>query len=216
MKARDLIQRVRAELRPGSNDNAFVTMIERGAAPRAAIRMFAAEEHHVVSSDTRTFLTLATKASEPRARDFFMSLAAGEAASSALLPPFANAAGMSSDELLAYEPSAGCQAFSAYEAWLAMNGETTDVILAYLLNISEWDGSCARMATGLRQHYGFGDEACGFVDFFATPDGELEDQAVAAVQAALDAGWRPKHAVRYGRLLQAYDAQFWATLVAAA
>jgi hypothetical protein len=60
----------------------------------------------------------------------------------------------------------------------------------------------------MREHYGFDDEACGFFDFFATPTPEIEEQAVAAI----DAGHRTDEAFTYGRLFQSYELMFWNTI----
>jgi hypothetical protein len=52
-----------------------------------------------------------------------------------------------------------------------------------------------------------------FFDFFGTPSPELEEQAVAAVQAAMDAGrLSEKDARTHARLFQSYELDFWNTL----
>lgn len=113
----------------------------------------------------------------------------------------------------AYEPSAGCQAYPAYVAWLALNGDPADVAIALYANFAAWGGYCATIAGALRTRYGFADEACGFFDFFALPAPALKDQAVAAVQEGLDDGHVTlPAALRHGRLLQAYETMFWNAL----
>ncbi|MFI7115189.1 hypothetical protein [Amycolatopsis sp. NPDC049868] len=65
----------------------------------------------------------------------------------------------------------------------------------------------------MRERYGFDDEACAFFDFFGAPSPELEDLAVRAVQAALDAGeLSEKDARTHARLFQSYELDFWNTL----
>ncbi|GHE02763.1 hypothetical protein [Streptomyces alanosinicus] len=98
-------------------------------------------------------------------------------------------------------------------SWLALNASPADVVLALTANFSAWGGYCARIATGLRTHYGFGDEACAFFDFFAEPAPDLDAQAASAVQAGLDSGTLdPDSAHTYGTLLQKYESMFWSTL----
>jgi hypothetical protein len=97
-------------------------------------------------------------------------------------------------------------------AWLALNAEPAAAVLAILANFAAWGEYCATIAAGLRKHYGFDDEACGFFDFFATPVPELEEQALAAVQAGLDSGVPLDAARDHGRLLQSYELLFWNTL----
>jgi hypothetical protein len=54
-----------------------------------------------------------------------------------LLERFAAAVGLGPD----YEPLAGCQAYPAYVAWLALNGSPADVALAFLANLESWGRS---------------------------------------------------------------------------
>ena len=111
-----------------------------------------------------------------------------------------------------YEPRPGCQAYPSFVAWLALNAEPAAAVLAILANFAAWGDYCGRISSALRKHYGFDDEACGFFDFFATPVPELEEQAVAAVQAGLDSGVPLDAAKDHGRLLQSYELMFWNTL----
>ncbi|WP_327405722.1 hypothetical protein [Streptomyces sp. NBC_01288] len=103
----------------------------------------------------------------------------------------------------------GCQSYPAYVAWLALNANPTDVVLALTSNFAEWGGYCSTIASALREDYAFTDEACGFFDFFAEPAPELDEKAAAAMRA----GQVDDELVRrYSRLLKYYEASFWNTL----
>jgi hypothetical protein len=215
--ARDLLETVRYRLAPEDDENRLVPLIASGQAPVSTIAALAAEEYHIVASDRRSFLALAARAAsaEPdgaaegvAAASFFSTLAQGESLAFATLPALAAAAGMDGAALRDYQPQAGCQAYPAYVAWLALNGEPAEVVLAMVANFAAWGGYCATLAGGLREHYGFDDEACGFFDFFATPAPELEEQALAAVHAEASLAL----ALRYGQLLQSYELMFWNSL----
>ncbi len=212
MSAGDLLETVRRELAPAEGENELVALVAEGRASRAALAALAAEQRYVISSDRRSFQFLAGRSVEPAAAGFFGTLAAGEDLAYAKLPALAAAAGLDEAALDAYEPTAGCQAYPAYVSWLALHGEPAEVVLALSANFAAWGGYCATIAQALREKYGFDDEACGFFDFFATPAPELDEQAVAAVRAALDAGEPLARAKRYGRLLQSYELMFWRTL----
>jgi len=213
LSARELLESVRAELAPTESENRLVPLIERGDAPPAVFGTLAAEESHIVRSDWRSLHLLASRSTEQTAREFFAGLAQGEGLALAKLPALAAAGGMDEEALLAYEPMAGCQAYPAYFAWLALNGETAAVIVGVVANFAAWSDYCARIATAMREKYGLDDEACGFFDFFATPVPEAVDQAVAAVQAGIDAGHCDEGAARrYGRLFQSYELMFWNTI----
>jgi TENA/THI-4/PQQC family protein len=211
--ARELLESIRDELRPAESENRLVPLIERGAAPAAVFGTIAAEESHICRSDWRTMHLLATRAGEPTAREFFAGLAQGEGMALKMLPALAAAGGMDQAALDAYEPMPGCQAYPAYFSWLALNGEPADVIVGVVANFAAWGDYCGRIAAAMREKYGLDGDACGFFDFFATPIPEAIEQAIAAVQAGMDAGRSDERvARRYGRLFQAYELMFWNTI----
>jgi thiaminase len=209
--ARELLDAVRAELAPRDAENRLVPLIADGTAPRSVFAAIAAEEMHIVPSDWRSLHTLAARSDTPAARSYFGGLAGGEEAALAKLAPLATATGLDDDAAKAHEPRPGCQAYPAYFAWLALNARPAEVAVALTANFGAWGTYCAAIARGMREHYGFDDEACGFFDFFATP--LPDDEAVAVVQAGLDAGALDQEAARrYARLFQSYELMFWNTL----
>ncbi|GAA5136652.1 thiaminase II/PqqC family protein [Pseudonocardia adelaidensis] len=213
--ARELLDAVRAELAPRDAENRLAPLIAGGTAPRSVFAAIAAEEMHIVPSDWRSLHTLAARCDGPPARSYFSGLASGEEAALARLAPLAAAAGLDDAATRAYEPRAGCQAYPAYFAWLALNASPGEVAVALTTNFGAWGTYCAAIARGMREHYGFGDDACAFFDFFATP--LPDDDAVAVVQAGLDAGTLDRDAARrYARLFQSYELMFWNTLADAA
>ncbi|MFI8893347.1 transcriptional regulator [Streptomyces paradoxus] len=212
--ARDLLRTTTAALAPDPNANPLVPRIAAGTAPRATLAALALEQSWVIPADRRAFEHLAVRsaAADPEAAAFFTALAQGEALAGERLVAFARACRA---QEASYEPLPGCQAYPAYVAWLALNAAPADVVLALTANFSAWGGYCGTIATALREHYGFSDEACAFFDFFAEPSPDLDRLATAAVEAALDAGRLDEgRAHTYGRLLQTYEAMFWDALSA--
>jgi thiaminase len=210
--ARDLLASAREALAPGDGDNRLAPLIATGRAPREVFTVIAAEEWRIVRSDWRAFLTLASRADERNARELFAGLAAGEGVALGKVAELATAVGLDDAGLRAYRPKAGCQAYPAYLTWLAVSAEPADVVVALMANLAAWGGYCATLGTAMREHYGFDDAACGFFDFFATPAPEVEEQAVAALQAAMDAGRQTEEAFTYGRLFADYELMFWNTI----
>lgn len=210
--AGSLLAELQAVLKPEHRENRLVPLIASGDAPLSVIGALAAEEHRIVTSDWRSFLTLAARSEEPAGRAFFGALAQGEGLALPMLAPLATACGMNEQAVRDYRPLPGCQAYPAYLAWLALNADPAAAALAILTNFAAWGTYCATIAEALRKHHNVPDEACAFFDFFATPVPELEEQATAAVQAALDAGRPLNEAKEHGRLLQAYELMFWNTL----
>jgi hypothetical protein len=190
--------------------NPLVARIAAGTAPRETLATLALEQHRVIPADRRAFLHLAQRTeATPEASAFFEFLAEGEAVAGERLIAFAEACGADAIRLRTYEPLPGCQAYPAYVAWLALNAEPTDVVVALTSNFGEWGGYCATIAAALRERYGFTEEACGFFDFFAEPSPELERRATAAMQASkVNEG----SVTTYRTLLKAYEASFWNTL----
>lgn len=212
--ARELLEDTTGKLAPDPHANRLLPLIARGAARRSTLAALAHEQRHVIAADRRAFLHLAERPDAgPESTAFFALLAESEALAQDRLGAYAAACGADEARAAAYEPLADCQAYPAYVAWLALNGSPADVVLALSANFATWGGYCATIAEALRRHYGFDDEAFGFFDFFAAPAPELERSALTAVQAGLDAGRIGETEVlRYGRLLQSYEAKFWHAL----
>jgi len=210
--ARELLESARRELAPGEHDNRLVPLIAQGAASREALAALAAEQQRIIASDWRSFLVLASRSPDPAAGAFFVDLAQGEVLALEKLSQYAAACGLGEQALREYQPRAGCQAYPSYIAWLALNGEPSDVVLAVVANFSAWGAFCATVAQALRAHYGFDDAGCAFFDFFAAPAPDGDEPALAVVQAGLDAGRVTGQARKYGRLLQSYELMFWNTL----
>lgn len=211
-----VLDAVAARLAPDPAANPLVPRFADGTANRSAITALALEQRSVIPADRRSFLHLAERsaaAGEAECADFFRTLAEGETFAFDRLGALLAACGVEQAEADAYEPLAGCQAYPAYVAWLALNGSPADVVLALTANFAAWGAYCATLARALVTHYGFSEEACGFFAFFAEPAPDLERQALAAVRAGLDRGLDPTgSALRYGKLLQRYEAMFWEAL----
>ncbi|ONI73052.1 transcriptional regulator [Actinosynnema sp. ALI-1.44] len=206
---RQVLSQTQQELTPPPGANRLLPLVADWRAPVSAIAALAAEERHIIASDRRAFLALADRAEDPATRQFFGFLADGESLALDLLTPLAEATGA---DMTTYTPQAGCQAYPAYVASLALNASPVDALLALFANFAAWGEYCAEISQSLRVNYGFDDRTCGFFDFFAKPAPELEQHALAAIQTALDKGWRPDEARRHGRLLLAYELMFWNTI----
>ncbi|KUF16995.1 hypothetical protein [Streptomyces silvensis] len=216
----ELLAGATAELAPEPHANPLVPLVAEGRADRAALAALALEQCRIIPADRRSFLHLAARAADaelPACADFFGVLAEGESVALDRLGPLLAACGSDEDAVAAYVPTAGCQAYPAYVAWLALNAEPADAVLALTANFAAWGGYCADLATALRGRYGFSDEACGFFDFFAGPAPDLDRAVLAALQEGLDLErLTPAAALRQGRLLQDYEAMFWTSLAARA
>jgi thiaminase len=214
--AASLLQQVRAELEPverSVRDHPFLTALAEGEVPRDRLVDLAAEQQVIIASDRRSFAVLAGRFPEPPAGDLFLQLAQGEGTALEHLAGFARWLGHDPASLGRREPSAGGQAYTAFVAWLALNGSATDVALAFLANLAAWGENCGRVSAALRDRHGAGPDATAFFDFFATPAPGFQDHALAVVDAGLAAGDHPDSARRAARLLQSYELMFWDSLL---
>ncbi|MFI9719836.1 transcriptional regulator [Streptomyces sp. NPDC052396] len=212
--ARDVLAEAVRRLAPDTGANRLVPLIAAGRAPLETIAALALEQHHIIPADRTGYRLLRDRcAQRPAEAAYFAALVQGEDLALERLPALLAACGQDEATIAAHEPRAGCQAYPAYTAWLALNADPVDVVVAVTANFAAWSGYCATVAGALRTHYGFTDEACGFFGLFAAPDPEGERRAVAAVTAGLEAGrFTPVLAHRYGRLLQSYELMFWNAL----
>ncbi|WP_368397328.1 transcriptional regulator [Streptomyces sclerotialus] len=211
--ASDVLDTAVRELTPAPGANPLVPAIAAGEAPREVFATLALEQHHVITSDRRSFRHLAGRAAaEPPVAAFFTHLADGERIVLEHVRTLATACGLKEQETAGYEPRPGCQAYPAYAAWLALGAEPADAVLAFAANFRAWGDYCRAVGQAMRHRYGFTDEACAFFDFFATPAPDLTDRALTALRHGLDSGALDiPLAHRYGRLLQAYEEMFWRT-----
>jgi thiaminase len=209
---RELLDQARSDLTEverSIREHPFLDALESGRAPRGALEALAGEQRFVIASDRRSFAQLTARFPADPAGAFFLSMAEGEGLALGLLQDFATAVGVDETSLAAYEPSPDCQAYPAFVAWLALNGSSTDVALAFLANLAAWGANCGRVADALRRRFGLDEAAVAFFTFFASPPPGFEQRALTVIEAGLAAGDDPRRARRATRLLQAYELRFW-------
>ncbi len=213
--ARELIAETRAQLKAVEDKlfaHPYLSAVEEGRINREKLRLFAGEQYYVINSDLRSVALLVSRQGHGPNRDFFLGALQGEAAARDALLAFAEALKMSENDLRAYEPKPGCQAYPAYVAWLAAYGSAADFAAAFLVNLPAWGSSCARMSAALKGTYGLSSEAVAFFDLFAAPAPEFEADSLRVIQDGLDRGVDPRASARAARLIQAYELMYWDTL----
>lgn len=206
MSAPELLEELRRQLAPVEQAIRSHRYLA-AAPPKESLRAFAGEQYAILRSDRRSFANLAARFPEPPTGDFFMGLAQGEGEALVRLLALAASLGIDEAGLADYEPKAGCQAYTAYVSWLALNGSRADLALALLANLAAWGENCRRLA-GLLEGRG----EISFFEFFAQPGPGFEELALAVADLGLAAGDSPARARRCARLLQAYELLFWDTL----
>ena len=213
--ARELIAETRAQLKAVEDKlfaHPYLSAVEEGRITKEKLRLFAGEQYRIINSDLRSVALLVSRQGGAPNRDFFLGALQGEAAARDALLAFTKALEMSEDDLRAYEPKPGCQAYPAYVAWLASYGSAADFAAAFLANLPAWGSSCARMSAALKSKYGLSSEAVAFFDLFAAPAPEFEADSLRVIQDGLDRDVDPRGVARAARLIQAYELMYWDTL----
>jgi len=213
--ARELIAETRAQLKAVEDKlfaHPYLSAVEEGRIAKEKLRLFAGEQYYIINSDLRSVALLVSRQGHGPNREFFLGALQGEAAAGDALLAFARALEMSEDDLRAYEPKPGCQAYPAYVAWLAVYGSAADFAAAFLVNLPAWGSSCARMSAALKGRYGLSPEAVAFFDLFAAPAPEFEADSLRVIQHGLDRGVDLRGVARAARLIQAYELMYWDTL----
>jgi hypothetical protein len=213
--ATDLLESLKEPLAPveeAIRSHRVLAALAAGEVSKERLRAVAGEQRRIITSDRRSFAYLAARFPASPAGDFFLGMSQGEGQALGLLDGYIAWLGIDEEWLRAYEPDPRAQAYPAYVSWLALNGSSSAVALAFLANLAAWGHNCGAVAGALRDAYGARDEAVAFFEFFATPPPDFEAGTLAVVQAGLDAGEDPAEARHAARLLQAYELSFWDAL----
>jgi len=209
---RDYLDAIRRELADDTSVNPYLALVSAAAVPRVRLGDFAAEQVQMRASDRRSFLYLAARATDPMGT-LFADFADAERRALDLLTIFTEALGRRV-ESGAGSQRAGCRAYPAFVAWLALNAQPVDAALAIVACRPAWTASLAGIGRALRERpdYRFDERACAFFDLVAAPDTHTDDQLMRMVTASVNTGQPPLQAAGYARMLASYQKMFWATL----
>ena len=213
--AQALVQTIGSELQTVEHQlrhHVYLQALEAGHIPPARLRCFVGEQSYIIPGDLRSIALLVSRCAHPTSQQFFRLVLEGEAAALDALEPLALAVGMTSAERLAYEPTPGAQAYSAYLAYLCLYATDAEVAAALSANFAAWGANCGRMAQALQQRYGLAAADVRFFMQFAVAPAEVSPQALAIIEAGLRHGVETRHITRAARMLQGYELLFWDTL----
>jgi thiaminase len=119
--------------------------------------------------------------------------------------------GVSSNKLEAYEPMAGCYAYTNYLTRLAVYGSDAEILTALLVDFPVWGANCGKMSSALKKNYGFTDSSCVFLDKFAAPlPEEFVNKSNKVIRSALPANEKVMRTA--ARLILDYELSFWDTI----
>jgi len=209
--ALQLIEKIRSDLKPVDErilGHPYLRALDEGRVPLDSLKMFAGQQHHIISSDLRSIALILSREGMRPSRHFLMKVLQGEAAAMDALHAFAETLALKISDLDSFEPLPSAHAYCAFVAWLSLYGSDAELAGALLVNFPAWGANCGRMRAALREKYGFAPLALSFFDLFADMP-SFEQEAVAIVQNALDRGISARLIHRAARMLQGYELMFW-------
>lgn len=215
---RHVIENVRRQLQSLNTrilNHPYLQAIETGQIARERLRLFAAQQAHIIESDLRSLALMVARSRSETARAFFLELLEGERAALQALGIFAAAVALAPATPDADEPLPGAFAYSAYVAWLSLYGSEAEFTGALLINLPVWGANCGRMAAALKTVYDLADTDVAFFTLFATAPPGFEERAASVVAEGLSLGVLPAQIHRAAVLLQGYELLFWDTVAQA-
>ena len=218
MKAKDVVKRVREELRAVDEDlvrHPYFAALRAGTVSREALKAFPGHQYHMGFADTRSVAALVERFGDTSHVDFYNGLLQAMLAEREPIRALGAKLGMRVADLEAYPIRPDGFAYSAYMAWLTAYASAAETVCGLFVNLPVWGENCGQMAAALRDQYGFTSDDTRFLDSFAHIP-SFEDVALAIIQDGLDAGVPDTHIIRAARLIQGYERMFWDAMLAVA
>jgi len=216
--ALQLVEKIRSDLKPLEEKilgHPYLRALEDGRVALDLLKVFAGQQHHIISSDLRSIALILSREGMRPSRRFLMNALQGEAAALDALRAFAGTLGLNSSDLDSLEPLPAAHAYCTYVAWLALYGSDAELAGAFLVNLAAWGANCGRMSTALHEKYGFAPSALAFFDLFAGMP-SFDQEVLPIIQNALDRGVPAQLIHRAARMLQGYELMFWDAMADAA
>jgi len=216
--ALQLVEKIRSDLKPLEEKilgHPYLRALEDGRVALDLLKVFAGQQHHIISSDLRSIALILSREGMRPSRSFLMNALQGEAAALDALRTFAGTLGLNSSDLDSFEPLPAAHAYCTYVAWLALYGSDAELAGAFLVNLAAWGANCGRMGTALHEKYGFAPSALAFFDLFAGMP-SFDQEVLPIIQNALDRGVPAQLIHRAARMLQGYELMFWDAMADAA
>ena len=216
--ALQLVEQIRSDLRlleATISCHPYLKALEEGRVQRDSLRVFAGQQHDIISSDLRSIALILSRQGMLPSRRFLMNALQGEAAALDALHAFAGALGLNVTDLEVFEPLPTAYAYCTFVAWLALYGSDAELAGAFLVNFSVWGVNCGRMHKALHEKYGIAPSALAFFDLFANMP-SFEQEALGIIQNGLDRGVPARLVHRAARMLQGYELMFWEAMAGSA
>lgn len=212
-----LVKQIRSDLKPVEtkiSKHAYLRTLEDGRVQQDSLKMFAGQQHHIISSDLRSIALIISRQGMLPSCSFLLNVLRGEAAALDALHVFARTLGLNVNDMEVCEPLPAAHAYCAFVAWLALYGSDAELVSAFLVNFPAWGSNCGRMRNALRDKYGIAQSTLSFFELFANMP-SFEEDALRIIQNGLDRGVSARLIHRAVRMLQNYELMFWDAMASA-
>lgn len=209
--ALQMVEKIQGDLKPLEEKilgHPYLKALEEGRVPLDLLKVFAGQQHHIISSDLRSIALILSHEGMRPSRHFLTNPLQGEAAALDALHAYAGVLHLNVSDLESFEPLPGAHAYCTFVAWLALYGSDAELAGAFLVNLPAWGANCGRMHRALHEKYGLAPSVLAFFDLFADMP-PFDQEAIAIIQNALDRGIPARLIHRAARMLQAYELMFW-------
>jgi thiaminase len=216
--ARQLIGSLRQELQPlmdSIRNHPYLDALEAGRVPRESLRIFAAQQYHIVTNGIMNIALITARFGDLPSREMLNFFLQAEFEVNRAVLEFAAALPMSEAELRATPLLAAALPFSYFETYLCFYRSDAELITAFLFDAEVWISNARRVSRALQERYGFDQQAVRFFEMYANYQA-TEEQVYPPLQAALQRGVAGADIRQSARLLLEYEKMFWDAMAAAA
>lgn len=213
-----LIGSLRSELQPlmdSIRSHPYLNALEEGRVPRDSLRIFAAQQYHIVTNGIMNIALIVSRFGNLPSRDTLNFFLQAEFEVNRAVLDFAAALPMSEAELKDTPLLAGALPFSYFETYLCFYRSDAELITAFLFDAEVWISNARRVSRALQDRYGFNSQAVRFFEMYANYQA-AEEQVYPPVQAALERGIAEADIRQSTRLLLEYEKMFWDAMAVAA
>ncbi len=209
--ALELIQQTRLQVDPlmqQITQHPFLDALAAKQIPISALQTFATQQYHIVTSGIRNIATLVSRYGHLPSRNILNDFLQAEFVVRDRIPSFAQAVGLSMEQLENSPKLAKAMMFSYFISAVCLYGCDADLILAFRFDSEVWIQNSLRVYRALRSKYGFSPEQAEFFKIYENYR-EADERVSPYIQDALDRGESEHQMQETARLLLEYELNFW-------
>lgn len=192
----------------------YLDMLESRGVSREGLKLLATQQYKIVTNALRNTALMVSRFGHLPSRKLLNDFLQAEVAVQEPIRAFAQALGLSEDDLQQAKALPDAMAFAHYETHLCLYGSDADLITAFFFDAQVWIKNATRLSKSLQRSYGFSPESVRFFEMYVDYQSKEED-VIPLVQMALDRGVPGPQIYEATRLLLEYELRFWDAMAAA-